>query len=77
MSTDLAFAMRYRINDQPQKQTAFSIYGQDRLSIHDLLPAEIGFAKRLRLELIRNEGPTLLFNFDTAGANGVVNAIRC
>lgn len=79
-STDVArntIAMRYRINDQPQKQTAFAIYGQDRLSVRDLLPAEIGFARRLRLELIRNEEPTLLFNFDAAGANGVVNAIRC
>jgi len=79
-STDLArdtIAIRYRINDQPQKQTVFAIYDQNRLSIRDLLPAEIGFAKRLRFELIRNERPTLLFNFDAAGANGVVNAIRC
>jgi hypothetical protein len=80
MSADLAretIAIRYRINDQPQKQTAFTFNNQDRLSIRDLLPAEIGFAKRLRLELIRNERPTLLFNFDAAGANDVVNAIRC
>lgn len=80
MSTDAArdtIAIRYRINDQPQKRTVFSIYSQGRLSIYDLLPADIGFAKRLRLELIRNEGPPLLFNFDAAGANGVVNAIRC
>jgi hypothetical protein len=80
ISTGLArdtIAIRYRIDDQPQKQTVFAFYDQNRLSIRDLMPAEIGFAKRLRLELIRNERPTLLFNFDAAGANGVVNTIRC
>jgi hypothetical protein len=80
MSADLVrdtIAIRYRINDQPQKRTAFAFYEQHKLAIRDLLPAEIGFAARLRLELIRNQRPTLLFNFDAAGANGVVNAIRC
>jgi hypothetical protein len=79
-STDPArdtIAMRYRINDQPQKQTAFAIYDQNSLSIRDLLPATIGFAKRLRLELIRRETDIAL-DFDAAaGANGVINTIRC
>lgn len=69
--------VRYRIDDRAQKQTVFDINGPNRVSIRNLLPAEIGFAKSLRVEFIRYEGPTLLFNFNTAGANGVVNAISC
>jgi hypothetical protein len=78
-STDLrdTIEVRYRIDDRPQKQSVFDIYDPNSVSIRNPLPAEIGFAKRLRLEFIRNEAPSLLFNFDTAGANGVVNAIRC
>jgi hypothetical protein len=80
ISSDLmrdTFAIRYRINDQPQKQTAFARYEPNMLSIRDPLPREINFAKRLRLELMRSARPALLLNFDVAGANGIVNAIRC
>jgi hypothetical protein len=69
--------VRYRIDDRPQKQSVFVISGPNSISIRSLSPADIGYAKRLSVELMRQEGPSLLFSFNTVGANGVVNAISC
>jgi hypothetical protein len=69
--------VRYRIDGRPQKQSAFGISGTNSISIDSLPPAEIGFAKKLSVEFMRHEGPTLLFVFNTAGANGAVNKVSC
>jgi hypothetical protein len=69
--------VRYRIDGRPQKQSAFGFSGTNSVSIHSLPPADIGFAKRLSIEFLRQEVRTLLFIFDTAGANGAVNKISC
>jgi hypothetical protein len=69
--------VRYRIDGRPQKKSDFAISGTNSILIHSLPPADIGFAKRLSVEFMRRERPTLLFTFDTAGANGVVNKLSC
>jgi hypothetical protein len=69
--------VRYRIDDKVQKRTEFEIENSNTILLRGLLPAEIGYARRVSVEFIRYEGPTLLFNFRTAAANGIVKAISC
>jgi hypothetical protein len=69
--------VRYRIDDQPQKRTEFELDSSNTVLLPGLLPAEIGYARRVSVEFIRYEGPTLLLNFRTAAANGILKAVSC
>lgn len=69
--------VRYRIDDQPQKSAEFKIDSSNTVSLRNLPPIEIGYARRVSIELIRYERPALLFNFRTVGANGIVKTVSC